>query len=326
MTVYDVTGIGNAIVDVLAHCDDDFLTTHNIEKGAMTLIDEARAKELYNAMGTATEASGGSAANTMAGIASFGGRGGFIGLVANDQLGDIFAHDTSGQGITFNTPRYIGDKETARCYVFITPDGERSMNTFLGACTELSVEHIDRILISSSQVTLMEGYLFDKDPAKEAYFKAATYAHESDRKIALTLSDSFCVERHKRDFQKLVKDGVDIVFGNEKELCALFETDDIDAATRMAAESCDIVVSTRGADGVYIATSDDSYMVAAPKVEKVIDLTGAGDQLAAGFLYGLTHNMPLDKAGLLGVKAAAEVITHVGPRPHIHYTDFLDAA
>lgn len=323
MPIYDVTGIGNAIVDVLAPCDDQFLIDFKIEKGAMTLIDEARAQELYKNMKNATEVSGGSCANTMAGLASFGGKGAYIGLVATDQLGDIFDHDISALGLTYNTSRYIGKKETARCYVFITPDGERSMNTFLGACTELAVEHVDHVLISNSAVTHMEGYLFDKDPAKEAYFHAAKIAHEAKREVSLTLSDSFCVERHRKDFQELVSGSIDILFGNERELQSLYETDNVDEAMRIAAKTCKIVVSTRGADGVAITLNGEETFVPAPKVDKIVDLTGAGDQLAAGFLYGYTHGMPPEASGVLGVKAAAEVISHIGPRPQMDYKDFL---
>ena len=323
MPIYDVTGIGNAIVDVLAPCDEQFLKDYKIEKGAMTLIDENRAQELYKAMKNGTEVSGGSCANTMAGLASFGGKGAYIGLVAADQLGDIFDHDMSALGLTYNTSRYLGPKETARCYVFITPDGERSMNTFLGACTELAVEHVDHILISNSAVTHMEGYLFDKDPAKEAYFLAGKIAHEAEREISLALSDSFCVERHRKDFQELVKGSVDILFGNERELQALYETDSVDEAMRIAGQTCKIVVSTRGADGVAIIFDGEEIFVPAPKVDRLVDSTGAGDQLAAGFLYGYTHGMSPEASGLLGVKAAAEVITHIGPRPLMEYKDFL---
>lgn len=325
MALYDVTGIGNAIVDVLCPCEDQFLIDYKIEKGAMTLIDENRAKELYDAMdGQATEASGGSAANTMAGIASFGGKGAYIGLVANDALGHSFTTDIQDIGIAFDTAPYIQGLETARSFIFITPDGERSMNTFLGACTELAVEHVNSFMISNSEITIMEGYLFDKDPAKEAYFRASEIAHEHKKKVALTLSDSFCVERHKSDFRKLVDGNIDILFGNKKELCALFDTDDINEAASQAAQTCEIVVSTRGPEGVFMIYGNDQIHVPTPAVENVIDLTGAGDQLAAGFLYGLTHNLGLEKSGELGVKAAAEVITHVGPRPQIQYSDFLN--
>ena len=323
MAIYDVTGIGNAIVDVLAPCDDQFLIDYKIEKGAMTLIDEVRAKELYDAMAQATEISGGSCANTMCGLASFGGKGAYIGLVARDQLGDIFEHDIRALGLTYNTSRYLGSKETARSFIFITPDGERSMNTFLGACTELSIEHVDRILIANSAVTFMEGYLFDKDPAKQAYYKAAEIAHEEGNEVALTLSDSFCVKRHRKDFQELIQNNVDILFGNERELCALFEKEDADEAMKLAAKTCKIVISTRGSDGVAMTVDGKDIFVAAPKVEKVIDLTGAGDQLAAGFLYGYTNNMDMETCCKLGVQAAAEVISHLGPRPQMDYKDFL---
>ena len=325
MSLYDVTGIGNAIVDVLCPCDDQFLIDHAVEKGAMTLIDEARAKELYDAMdGNAIEKSGGSAANTMAGIASFSGKGAYIGLVSNDSLGHVFTQDINEIGVTFNTPPYIQGLETARSFIFVTPDGERSMNTFLGACTELSVEHVDAILIGNSSVTFMEGYLFDKDPAKEAYFKSSKIAHDNDKKVALSLSDSFCVKRHKDDFRTLVNGNIDILFGNRHELCALFDTENIDDAAKQAAETCEIVISTRGADGVFILCGGDYTHVPTPTVDNVVDLTGAGDQLAAGLLYGLTHNLGLEKSGQLGVKAAAEVISHIGPRPHVDYKNFLN--
>ena len=325
MTVYKVTGIGNAMVDVLANCDEQFLIDNNIEKGAMTLIDEDRAKELFSKMGECSYVSGGSVANSMAGIASFGAKCAYIGLVANDQLGEVFGHDIAALGITYNTPRFIQGKETGRCYIFITPDGERSMNTFLGACTELSVEHVDEVLIANSAVTYMEGYLFDKDPAKEAYYRAAEIAHEAGREIALSLSDSFCVQRHQSDFQKLVNGNVDILFGNEKELCSLYDLDDVDAATEKAAEHCKVVVSTRGAEGVVIMMNGEKTIVPADAVEQVVDSTGAGDQLAAGFLYGYTNDMSMEECGILGVKAAAEVISHIGPRPQIEYKDFLAA-
>ncbi len=323
MSIYDVTGIGNAIVDVLAPCEDQFLIDYKIEKGSMTLIDEARAKELYAAQKNATEVSGGSAANTMAGIASFGGKGAYIGLVANDQLGDIFAHDLQSLDLIFNTPRYIGGQETARSFIFITPDGERSMNTFLGACTELSVEHVDAILISNSKVTYMEGYLFDKDPAKAAYYKASEIARDAGKEVALTLSDSFCVNRHKADFLDLVENHVDILFGNEPELCALFDTDNIDDAFKMAADKCKVVVSTRGANGAMIALNGDQTKVSPVDGVTVKDLTGAGDQFAAGFLYGYTQGFDMTKCGELAAKAAAEVIAHIGPRPQIDYKDFV---
>jgi sugar/nucleoside kinase (ribokinase family) len=290
----------------------------------MTLIDQDRAKELYEKMGQTTQVSGGSAANTMAGIASFGGKGTFIGLVANDQLGDIFTHDIHGLGLKYNTSPHIEGKETARCYVFITPDGERSMNTFLGACTELASHHIDHILVSEAAVTYMEGYLFDKDPAKDAFYKAAEIAHNAGREVALTLSDSFCVKRHKDDFLHLVENKIDILFGNKPELCTLFDTDDIDDAFSQASEKCKVVVSTRGSSGAMISLNGDNTFVHAVQDVNVKDLTGAGDQFAAGFLYGYTKGKDMITCGELAARAAAEVISHVGPRPHIEYSSFVD--
>lgn len=323
MTHFDVTGIGNAIVDVLSPCDDQFLINNNIEKASMTLIDEARARDLYNAMNTADEISGGSAANTMAGIASFGGKGAYIGLVANDKLGDVFANDAKKIGLEFNTPRYLDGLQTARSYIFITPDGERSMNTFLGACTELSTAQIDKELIANSKVTYMEGYLFDKDPAKEAFHLAAQIAHKSGNEVALSLSDSFCVERHRDDFLKLIQGDVNILFANEAEIMALFKTDNFEEAFEKASHLSSIVVATRSEKGALISNNTKRIEITAQKVDKVTDLTGAGDQFAAGFLYGYTNGLKMEQCGILGTKAAAEVITHIGPRPQINYKDLI---
>jgi len=325
MPLYNVTGIGNAIVDVLCPCEEQFLTDYNIQKGSMTLIDEERAIELYKAMdGHATEKSGGSAANTMAGIASFGGKGAYIGLVSNDALGTIFTNDITDIGVSYNTPPYIQGLETARSFIFITPDGERSMNTFLGACTELSVEHVNSFLINNSSVTYMEGYLFDKEPAKEAFYLSAKLAHEAGKKVSLTLSDSFCVQRHKDDFLNLIENDIDILFGNEPELCALYDTDDIDDAFLQASKHCEIVVSTRGSKGAYISNNGEKLFCPAQPNVTVLDLTGAGDQFAAGFLFGYTQGLSMEKCGELANKAAAEVISHIGPRPLIEYKDLLE--
>lgn len=325
MSLYDVTGIGNAIVDVLCPCDDQFLIDYGIEKGSMTLIDEARAKELYAAMdGKATEKSGGSAANTMAGIVSFGGKGAYIGLVANDALGNIFTNDIADSGVKFETAPYIKGLETARSFIFITPDSERSMNTFLGACTELSIEHVNSFMISNSDVTYMEGYLFDKDPAKEAFYKSAQIAKDAGKKVSLSLSDSFCVDRHRDDFMDLIKGNIDILFCNEPEIMAMFETDDFDYAFNEASKLCETVVATRSAKGIMIASPDGILPVAAEQNVNVVDLTGAGDQLAAGFLYGYTNGYDAMISGKLGVMAAAEAISHIGPRPQIDYSEFLD--
>ena len=325
MSLYNVTGIGNAIVDVLCPCDDQFLIDHNIEKGSMTLIDEACAKELYDAMdGKATEKSGGSAANTMAGIASFGGKGAYVGLVANDALGHIFTQDINDIGVKFDTSPYIQGLETARSFIFITPDGERSMNTFLGACTELSVEHVNRFMIGNSDVTYMEGYLFDKDPAKEAFYKSAEIAKQNDGKVSLSLSDSFCVNRHRGDFMDLIKGNIDILFCNEPEIMALFETDDFDMAFDAVSKLCNNVIATRSEKGIVMSAGNEKIAVPEQTVDKVIDLTGAGDQLAAGVLYGMTNGLSMEQSGILGVKAAAEAISHIGPRPQMDYKDFLD--
>lgn len=325
MALYDVTGIGNAIVDVLCPCEDRVLDEHNITKGTMTLIDEDKAIELYNAISDkSTQKSGGSAANTMAGIASFGGKGAYIGLVANDDLGHVFTSDMQDTGITYNTAPHIQGLETARSFIFITPDGQRSMNTFLGACTELSVEHINSFHINNASVTYMEGYLFDKDPAKEAFFMSSKLAHEAGNKVALTLSDKRCAERHNADLRHLINDNVDILFGNEPELCALFQTDNIDDAFKMACDQCDIVVSSRGAKGVFINQGTDTIFVDSVPGITPVDLTGAGDQLAAGFLYGYTQGFDMRKCGNLATKAAAEAVSHLGPRPQISYSDFLN--
>lgn len=326
MTQFDVTGIGNAIVDVIAPCEDAFLKEMNIERGAMTLIDQARARELYAAMGPATEVSGGSAANTMAGFASFGGKGTYLGLVANDQLGDVFAHDAQAIGLTYRTPRYTLGLETARCYIFVTPDGERSMNTFLGASSEFSEDQIDEDFIANSAITYMEGYLFDKDPAKAGFKKAAQIAHRADRQVALTLSDSFCVHRHRDDFIDLIQKDIDILFANEDELMALYETDTFEEAVEMVRGQCAIAAVTRSEKGSVIIRGGETVTINAEPVSKVVDTTGAGDQYAAGFLFGLTQQRNLADCGRLGSKAAAEVISHIGPRPQMSYAALDQAA
>lgn len=326
MSQYDVTGIGNAIIDVIAPCDDKFINDMDIERGAMTLIDQERARELYAAMGSATEISGGSAANTMAGFASFGGNGTYIGLVANDQLGDIFAHDATAIGLTYRTPRYTLGLETARSYIFVTPDGERSMNTFLGASSELSETHIDEELISISSVTYMEGYLFDKDPAKAGFKKAARLAHKADKRVSLTLSDSFCVNRHRSDFADLIQKDIDILFANEDELMALYQANTFEDALEMVRGQCAIAAVTRSEKGSVIVRGGETLTIKAEPVTKVVDSTGAGDQYAAGFLYGLTQNRSLEECGRLGSIAAAEVISHIGPRPQTPYAELDKAA
>lgn len=323
---YDLIAIGNALVDVIATTDDDFLALqdreHGLKKGSMSLIDQARAAQLYEAMGPGTEVSGGSAGNTMAGFASFGGRGAYIGKVADDQLGEVFRHDLKSQGVVHQTAPLCGGASTGRCLVLVTPDGQRTMSTFLGAAVELSADDVDADMVASSAILYLEGYLFDPTKAKQAFRRAASVAHQAGRKVALSLSDSFCVERHRDDFLDLVANHVDILFANEQELASLYQTADFDAAARQAMQVCDMAVLTRGADGAVIANGGD--MIALPaQATKVVDTTGAGDQFAAGFLYGLTQGMDLTQCGRLGVLAASEVIGHIGPRPATSYAELV---
>ena len=324
MPRFDLTGIGNAIIDVISPCTDQFLIEFEIEKGSMTLIDQNRASALYGAMDQAVTTAGGSAGNTMVGFSSFGGKGNYIGLVAKDDLGDKFSDDASKVGLNFETPRYEGELSTAQSYIFVTIDGQRSMNTYLGACAELSEDHIDEDLIADSAITYMEGYLFDKDPAKAAFRKAAKIARANGRKVSLTLSDSFCVNRHRADFLELIKSDIDILFANEDEIMALYETDNLNAAMEFVRSQCEIIAITRSEKGSVILSGDQTIDIPVCPVDQVIDSTGAGDQYAAGFLYGLTSGADLATCGRYASAAAAEVITHFGPRPKIDYKDFLD--
>jgi sugar/nucleoside kinase (ribokinase family) len=310
----DVLGVGNAIVDVLAETDDAFLSAEGIAKGGMTLIDTARAKQLYSSMPAGIEASGGSAANTMAGIASLGGKCAYIGKIANDQLGEVFAHDIRAIGVGFATKPLTGGEPTARCLILITPDAQRSMNTFLGASSLLGEDDLDAALIRSASVTYLEGYLFDRDEAKAAFFAAAKIAHDAGRKVALTLSDTFCVARHHAEFTKLVSH-VDILFANEGEAAALTGETEFAAAVKALSAKCPTVCVTHGAEGSVIASGGQIHKIAAAPVAQLIDTTGAGDLYAAGVLYGITAGLDLPAAGRIGSIAAAEAISHVGPRP-----------
>ncbi len=314
MSKLDVLGVGNAIVDVLAETDDAFLAAQGIAKGGMTLIDTARANALYAAMPAGIEASGGSAANTMAGIASLGGTCAYIGKVANDQLGEVFAHDIRAIGVDFRTAPMAGGEPTARCLILITPDAQRSMNTFLGASSYLDEADLDADLIRSAQVTYLEGYLFDRPEAKAAFFSAAKIAHGAGRKVALTLSDTFCVARHHAEFTELVGH-VDILFANEGEAAALTGETDFAASVSALAAKCPIVCVTHGPQGSVIAAGGQVHEVAAAPVTQLVDTTGAGDLYAAGVLYGITAGLDLPAAGRIGSIAAAEVLGHVGPRP-----------
>ncbi len=310
----DVLGVGNAIVDVLAEADDEFLVAEGIAKGGMTLIDTARANSLYSRMAPGIEMSGGSAANTMAGIASLGGACAYIGKVADDQLGTVFAHDIRAIGVRYDTRALTGGAPTARCLVLITPDAQRSMNTFLGASSMLGPADLDGGLIRSARITYLEGYLFDRPEAKAAFFDAARIAHEAGREVALTLSDTFCVERHHAEFTRLVNE-VDILFANEGEARALTGKSDFDEAARSLADRCRIVCVTHGAKGSVIFEEGKAHRIAAEPVKKLVDTTGAGDLYAAGVLYGLTAGRDIATAGRIGSIAAAEAISHVGPRP-----------
>jgi sugar/nucleoside kinase (ribokinase family) len=314
-TRFDVLCIGNAIVDVLARVEDSFLAKHGLTKGMMRLIDEQTADQLYGDMGPAIEVSGGSAGNTAAGIASFGGRAAYFGKVKNDQLGDVFAHDLRAQGVSFDSERASTGPATARSFILVTPDGERTMNTYLGACVNLTTDDIDMEVVTSSLVTYMEGYLWDRPEAKEAFQRAAQIARNAGRKTAITLSDSFCVDRHRDSFLELIRNQIDIVFANEAEICSLYQTPDFDVAREAARADCEIAVLTRSELGCVIVQGEQTRTVPAHRVSKVVDATGAGDLFAAGFLYGLTTGLPLDHCARLGVLAAAEVITHLGARP-----------
>src|SRR5262245_34837610 len=312
---FDVLCIGNAIVDVLARVEDAFLAKHGLTKGMMRLIDEQTANELYGDMGPAIEVSGGSAGNTAAGIASFGGRAAYFGKVKNDQLGDVFTHDMRAQGVSFDSARASTGPATARSFILVTPDGERTMNTYLGACVNLATADIDPEIVASSQITYMEGYLWDRPEAKEAFQLAAKIAREAGRKTAITLSDSFCVDRHRDSFLELIRNQIDIVFANESEICSLYQTRDFDSAREAARADCEIAVLTRSEQGCVIVQGNETKTVPAHPVLKVIDATGAGDLFAAGFLYGLTTGRPLAHCARLGALAAAEVIAHLGARP-----------
>ena len=313
---YDVLGIGNAIVDVLARTDDDFLVRQNMRKGAMTLIDEARATSIYDAMGPAVEISGGSAANTIVGCASLGGRAAFVGKVKDDELGRVFAHDIRAAGVAFDTPPASEGPSTARCYVLVSPDGERTMNTYLGAAQDLHPRDIDPDAIAASAITYLEGYLWDPKHAKDAFLKAAAAAHEAKRMVALTLSDAFCVDRWRDEFLGLVRDGtVDLLFANEAELRSLYQTADFDTALAALRREARLAVVTRSEHGCVVAARDKVLAVPASPVERVVDTTGAGDLFAAGFLYGLSQGASHERAASLGALAAAEVIQHLGARP-----------
>ncbi len=319
---YDVLGIGNAIVDVIARAEDDFLLKQGMNKGGMALIDEARAQAIYDAMGPAVEVSGGSAANTIVGLSSLGGRGAFVGRVKSDDLGRAFSHDIRAAGVAFTTPPASGGPSTGRCYVLVTPDGERTMNTFLGAAQDLHPADIDEGMIASSAIVYLEGYLWDPKNAKDAFLKAAKVAHQAERKVALSLSDAFCVDRWRDEFLQLMRSGtVDLIFANEAELQSLYQTSDFDSAIKALRGDIDVAVVTRSEKGCLVIGGDSIEAVPAFPVERVVDTTGAGDLFAAGFLSGLARGADDRTCGRLGALAAGEVIQHIGARPEVSLKD-----
>ena len=320
---FDVVGIGNALVDVIAHAHESFLDDHALVKGSMQLVETERADTLYRALGTAVEMSGGSAANTMCGVASFGGRAAYIGKVSGDDLGTVFGHDLNAVGVAFRPGAPDHGTPTGRSIIVVTPDAQRTMNTYLGAAELLSSDDLDESAIADGAVLYMEGYLFDRDEAKRAFRRAAAVAHTNGRKVSLTLSDSFCVDRHRGDFVGLIRDDVDILFGNADELCSLYQLDSTDAAIAAVRAQCELAAITVGKDGSVIVSADEVIRVPAEPVARVLDTTGAGDLYAAGFLFGYTRGRPLAECGRLGSIAASEVISHVGPRPLVELRTLL---
>lgn len=315
---YDVLGIGNALFDVLVRTDEAFLARHGMAKGSMSLIDEARAAAIYKDMGPATEVSGGSAANTIVGIGSLGARAAYVGKVKDDQIGKLYIHDIRAAGVAFNTPAAQDGPATGCSYILVTDDGERTMNTYLGAAQDLSPADIDPAEIAGAAIVYLEGYLWDPRNAKDAFVKAAKIAHDARRKVALTLSDSFCVDRYRDEFLSLMRNGtVDIVFANESELHSLYMTSDFDTALKQLRNDVDLGVVTRSEKGCIVVSVEDAVAAPAFPVDKVVDTTGAGDLFAAGFLYGLARNLAYKQCGELGALAAAEVIQHIGARPMV---------
>jgi len=320
---FDVLGIGNAIVDVISRADEAFLGQHGLVKGSMMLIDEARAETLYAAMGPGIEVSGGSCGNTMAGIASFGGKGAYIGKVRDDQLGAVFGHDLKAIGVSFETERANAGPATARCLILVTPDAQRTMNTYLGACTGLGPADIDAARVGAAQVTYVEGYLWDAPEAKKAVLKAFDAAHAAGRLVSITLSDSFCVDRYRDAFRALVRDKVDILFANEAEIKSLDQVDSFDQALAAARAENKVCALTRSEKGSVIVKGSETHAVPAAPVGKVVDTTGAGDLYASGFLVGFTRGQPLAECARLGGIAAAEIISHVGARPEKALKDLI---
>jgi sugar/nucleoside kinase (ribokinase family) len=320
---FDVVGIGNAIVDVLSDATDELLRGHGLVKGTMTLVDAGRSDRLYSGLENRVECSGGSAANTMAGIASLGGVGAYIGKVRDDQLGRLFAADIEAAGVEFRTVPASQGPGTGRCLVLVTPDAQRTMLTYLGASATLTPADLDPALIEGSGITYLEGYLWDPPPAKEAFLEAARLAHGAGREVALSLSDRFCVERHRLELMEFIEDHVDLLFANEDELICLYEMNDFDMAARSLRRSCRLAALTRGAAGSVVLTGDELIAIDAEPVDRVVDTTGAGDLYAAGFLFGLAHGRGPADCGRIGAAAAAEIIGHYGARPRTRLEELI---
>lgn len=322
---FDVVAIGNAIVDILAPCENETIEQLGLARGGMSLVDAGGADKLYEAMGPATEKSGGSAANTLAGLASLGTKCAFIGQVADDQFGQVFAHDIRSAGIAFDTPAREEEPPTGRCLIFVTPDGERTMNTFLGAGQFLPAAAIDEKLIADGAILYLEGYLWDPEEPRKAMRRAIDVARSAGRKIAFTASESFVIDRHGDDFRSMIEDGViDILFVNESELATLTGKDDFEDGLAVLSGKLPVLVATKGEHGAVAIANGERAEVAAEPVTKVVDTTGAGDQFAAGFLSGHAKGLPLETCLKRGAVAAAEVISHIGPRPEVDMQALMD--
>ena len=323
---YDVLGIGNAIFDVLVKTDESFLAAHGMTKGGMALIDEARAAAINQDMGPAIEMSGGSAANTIVGVANLGARAAYVGKVRDDQIGRLYTHDIRAAGVAFETRPASDGPATGCSYILVTPDGERTMNTYLGAAQELTPDDIDAAQIAASAIIYLEGYLWDPKNAKEAFVKASTIAHGAGRQVALTLSDAFCVDRYRGEFLDLMRSGtVDLIFANEAELKSLYQTSDFDTALKQWQADAKLGVVTRSEKGCIVVSKDGVLAVPAFPIEKMVDTTGAGDLFAAGFLFGLVRGAGHENAGRLGALAAAEIIQHIGARPQTSLKELAKA-
>ena len=325
-TKFGLTAIGNAIVDIIAPATEEFIANQSksgMIANTMNLVSAERSSEIYSLIGPATEASGGSAGNTMACFASFGGKGAYIGKVANDKFGEVFAHDTRSIGVHFESTPLIGGKPTAQCIILVAPDAHRTMNTYLGACTQLTEDDVTEDLIANAQVTYLEGYLFDEPKAKAAFFKAADLVRKHNLKLSLTLSDPFCVVRYRDEFKTLIENHVDILFANEEELKELTQMSDTEQAIKSIQGACEIIAVTLGERGSVIVTPDKILRIEPIMPKQLIDTTGAGDAYAAGFLFGLTDGKDLPECGRLGSLAASEVISHMGPRPLVNLKDLI---